>query len=126
SLRQLAAFIETAHDAGSGRPTFSAVHGRDPAEVRARDLTLDKFIDARTLADARALAPAGGAVTTVLLTGANGFLGRFLCLEWLRRMAKVGGRLVCIARGHSAAAARQRIAGVFDSGDAALAADFES
>ena len=29
-------------------------------------------------------------IRTVLVTGANGYLGRFLCLEWLERMARLG------------------------------------
>jgi len=64
-------------------------------------------------------------IRTVLVTGANGYLGRFLCLEWLERVARVNGRVICIARGRSAAAARQRIAGAFDSGDAELQHHFE-
>ncbi|MFL6698045.1 MAG: thioester reductase domain-containing protein, partial [Vitreoscilla sp.] len=126
SLQRLADHIQAARCGGSNRPSFAAVHGRDPSCVRASDLTLDKFIDARTLAGARALAPASADVRTVLLTGANGFLGRFLCLEWLERLARVGGRLVCIARGHDSASARQRIASVLDSGDDALKRRFET
>ena len=30
---------------------------------------------------------------TVLLTGANGFLGRFMCLEWLERLATADGKV---------------------------------
>jgi fatty acid CoA ligase FadD9 len=111
---------------GSERASFVSVHGRDAIEVRAADLTLDKFIDAATLARAAALPPISDtAPTTVLLTGANGFLGRFLCLEWLQRMADVGGKVVCIARGKDDADARRRIAAVFDSGDPVLNAKFE-
>ncbi|MBW8777846.1 MAG: thioester reductase domain-containing protein, partial [Burkholderiales bacterium] len=126
SLQRLADHIEAARGGASSRAGWAAVHGRDPAAVRAGDLTLDKFIDARTLAGARALPPASADVRTVLLTGANGFLGRFLCLEWLEKLARVGGRLVCIARGHDAASARQRIASVLDSGDEALVRRFEA
>ena len=50
---------------------------------------------------------------------ANGYLGRFLALDWLERLAPDGGRLICIARGSSAAGARQRIEAAFD-GDAEL------
>jgi len=98
-------------------------------EVRASDLRLEKFIDAETLAAGDRAAPPVQKpedVRTVLVTGANGFLGRFLCLEWLERMAKVGGRVVCIARGTDATGARQRIAAAFDSGDAELKRHFET
>ena len=126
SLQRLADYIQAARSSGSSQASFAAVHGRDPSVIRAADLTLDKFIDAHTLADAPSLPRPTVDVRTVLLTGANGFLGRFLCLEWLERLARVGGRLVCIARGHDAASARQRIAGVFESGDAELVRRFEA
>ena len=53
-------------------------------EVHAGDLTLDKFIDAATLTAAPTLPGPSAEVRTVLLTGATGFLGRYLVLEWLR------------------------------------------
>ena len=59
--------------------------------MHARDLTLDKFIDAKTLAAAPTLPPPSAEVRTVLLTGATGFLGRYLALEWLERMDLVDG-----------------------------------
>jgi fatty acid CoA ligase FadD9 len=64
-------------------------------------------------------------VRGVLVTGANGFLGRFLCLEWLERMAKVGGKVVCIVRGRDDAEARARVAEVFDRGDPELKRHFD-
>jgi len=126
SLQGLADYIQARRGGGSNRPGFVSVHGRSPSVICAGDLTLAKFIDARTLAEAPSLPRPGGPVRTVLLTGANGFLGRFLCLEWLERLAGAGGKLVCIARGHDAASARQRIAGVLDSGDAGLVRHFEA
>ena len=38
---------------------------------------------------------------TVLLTGATGFLGRYLALEWLERMDLVDGTLICLVRADS-------------------------
>ncbi|NIJ17875.1 carboxylic acid reductase [Sphingobium vermicomposti] len=124
SLQDLERYIERARSGASTAPTFASVHGRDANEIRASDLTLDRFIPQSVLdAGSKALPPATE-VRTVLLTGANGYLGRFLCLEWLERMAAVGGRVVCIARGQDAASARRRIAEVFSS-DAALKVRFE-
>ncbi|WP_083184799.1 carboxylic acid reductase [Mycobacterium malmoense] len=123
-LRQLADFVDSERKSGSRRPTFATVHGRDATEVRAADLTLDKFIDATTLAAAPALPRATGTPRTVLLTGANGYLGRFLCLEWLERLAETGGRLVCVVRGAQAAAATERLEQVYRSGDPRLAERF--
>jgi fatty acid CoA ligase FadD9 len=96
------------------------VHGRDATEVHARDLTLDRFIDEDTLATAASLPGPRPEVRTVLLTGATGFLGRYLALEWLERMNFVGGKVICLVRGKSDAAARERLDSTFDSGDAEL------
>ena len=106
--------------AGSKRPTFASVHGRGATEVHASDLTLDKFLDAQTLAAAPSLPEPSQEVRTVLLTGATGFLGRYLALEWLERMNLVGGKVICLVRAKDDAAARQRLDETFDSGDAEL------
>ena len=119
-LQVLADYIEAERTSGTKRPTFAAVHGRDATEVHARDLTLDKFLDAQTLAAAPALPRPSAEVRTVLLTGATGFLGRYLALEWLERMDLVGGKLICLVRAKDAAAARERLDKTFDSGDPEL------
>ncbi len=126
SLQQVARFIERARDTSFQHATFASVHGKGATDIHASDLTLEKFIDAKTLDAGRKAAPPSAEIRTVLVTGANGYLGRFLCLEWLERMAKVGGRVVCIARGQDAGAARQRVAEVFDSGDAELKRHFDA
>ncbi len=117
NLRELADFVDSERNSGSGRPTFSSVHGSGATEVRAADLTLDKFIDAKTLAVAPTLPRVTGEPSTILLTGANGWLGRFLTLEWLERLATTGGTLITVVRGRDAAEARARLEKVFDSGD---------
>ena len=58
---------------------------------------------------ARPLAP----VRTVLLTGASGFLGHLLCLAWMERMARVGGRVLALVRAVDAAAAAARLREAF-------------
>lgn len=108
-LQRLADYIEAERNSSSKRPTVVTVHGRNLSAVHADELTLDKFIDATTLTDAPALPQPSGAVKTVLMTGASGFLGRFLCLDWLERLAKTNGTLICIGRGSDASAARERI-----------------
>jgi fatty acid CoA ligase FadD9 len=119
-LATLAAYIEAERQPGSKRPTFASVHGRDATEAHARDLTLDKFIDAPTLAAAPSLPRAGSEIRTVLLTGATGFLGRYLALEWLERMDLVDGKVICLVRAKDDAAARDRLDKTFDSGDPEL------
>nr|WP_280269100.1 carboxylic acid reductase [Nocardia wallacei] len=118
-LRRLAEYIESERRSGRQRPTAASVHGGG-GEIRAADLTLDKFIDTATLAAAADLPRTPHPVRTVLLTGANGYLGRFLCLEWLQRLHDSGGTLVCVVRGADAAAARERLDEAFDSGDPEL------
>lgn len=122
-LQSIAGYIE-AERAGSKRPTFASVHGRDTTEVHAADLTLDKFIDAATLSAAPGLPGPAGEVDTVLLTGATGFLGRYLALEWLERLALVGGKLVALVRAKSDEEARARLDKTFDSGDSTLLAHY--
>ena len=105
-LQGIADYIDTQRQPGVNRPTFASVHGRDATQVHAGDLKVDKFIDATTLAAAPTLPRSGAQVRTVLLTGATGFLGRFLALEWLERLAPVGGKLVCLVRAKDDAAAQ--------------------
>ena len=125
-LAGVAAYIEGERAPGSKRPTFSSVHGRGATEARAADLTLDKFIDAETLAAAASLPSPVSEVRTVLLTGATGFLGRYLALEWLERMDLVDGKVICLVRGKSDADARARLDATFDSGDPKLLAHYRS
>jgi fatty acid CoA ligase FadD9 len=116
-LRQIADYIETERRSGSTRPTFAKIHGKGETTVYASDLTLDRFIDAKTLVAAKTLPRATGEPHTVLLTGANGYLGRFVTLEWLERLSRTGGKLIAIVRGNDADVARTRLEKVFDSGD---------
>ncbi|MFD6198493.1 amino acid adenylation domain-containing protein [Mycobacteriaceae bacterium NPDC060252] len=106
-------------------PSFASVHGRAATQVRASDLTLEKFIDAETLAATPTRSRASGDARTVLLTGATGFLGRHLVLHWLTEMERVGGALICLVRDSSDGDARRRLERTFDSGDAELVARFE-
>jgi fatty acid CoA ligase FadD9 len=122
-VQALADYIE-AERAGSKRPSFASVHGRDATEVHSCDLTLDKFIDAATLAAAPGLASLNAEVRTVLLTGATGFLGRHLAMEWLERLAPVDGKLITLVRATDDAAARGRLNKTFDRGDPKLLARY--
>jgi fatty acid CoA ligase FadD9 len=122
-LAALAAYIEAERQPGTKRPTFASVHDRSNGpitEVHAGELTLDKFIDAKSLAAAPSLPGPSAEVRTVLLTGATGFLGRYLALDWLERMDMVDGKVICLVRGKDDAAARQRLDKTFDSGDPEL------
>lgn len=125
NLRTLATYIETERAGGVARPTFASVHGADATEIRAAELTLDKFIDNDTLAATPSLPRTAGEPDTVLITGANGWLGRFLTLEWLQRQTKSGGSVIAIVRGRDAADARARLRQSFDGGDPKLLQQFD-
>jgi fatty acid CoA ligase FadD9 len=108
--------------AASDAPTIDArtFHGDAPTHVRASQLAL-----AHVLGD-HALAPAAAATSAprvVLVTGASGFLGRFVVLELLAR--EPGLRAIAIVRARDDAGARARIAEPFMR-DARLAARFAS
>lgn len=124
-LRQLADHIEAKRAAGPRQVTYESVHGDESPEVHAKDLTLEKFIDARTVAEAWSLPRLAEVPRTVLLTGASGYLGRFLCLTWLERLSGTGGKLVCVVRGNNAAAARERLGEALSQGDEELARKFQ-
>lgn len=123
-LRSIAEHIETQRAGGTGRPTFASVHGAGATQVRAADLTLDRFIDAATLAAAPSLPGPAGEIRTVLLTGATGFLGRYLALDWLERMDLVDGKVIALVRAKNDAEARARLDKTFDTGDPTLAAHY--
>ncbi|MDV3124946.1 carboxylic acid reductase [Mycobacterium sp. 21AC1] len=125
-LAGIAAYIESERQSDSKRPTFASVHGRDATEVHAGDLTLDKFVDAKTLAAAPSLPHAASEVRTVLLTGATGFLGRYLALEWLERMDLVDGKVICLVRAKSDEEARARLDATFDSADPKLLSHYQT
>ena len=122
-LQAIADYIEGERQ-GTKRPTFAAVHGfsnkESAVEVHAADLTLDKFIDQATLAAAPNLPQPSREVRTVLLTGATGFLGRYLALDWLERMDFVDGKVIALVRAKSDEDARARLDKTFDSGDPKL------
>ncbi|MDA3804915.1 thioester reductase domain-containing protein [Clavibacter sp. CT19] len=112
-LAAVAAFVE--RSASDDRPTVTRVHGAGASTLRASDLRLDRMLGGIPIPVPRASATTPGS-RTVLLTGANGYLGRFLAIDWLERLAPTGGTLVCIVRGADDADARRRL-------DTAFAAD---
>ncbi|EUA32310.1 thioester reductase domain protein [Mycobacterium intracellulare] len=125
SIRALSQRIASGADTeNAAGPGFAAVHGADATEVYARDLTLDKFIDATTLATVPSLRAPSSEVRTVLLTGATGFLGRYLVLEWLEQLEQVEGKLICLVRARSDEDAWRRLEKTFDSGDPELLRHF--
>ncbi|RIU05460.1 amino acid adenylation domain-containing protein [Mycobacteroides abscessus] len=126
SVRSLSGYLDGAAGAPANGPTYASVHGPGATEVRASDLTLDKFIDEATLQKAPTLPRAEATARTVLLTGATGFLGRYLVLQWLRELEQVDGTLICLVRAKSDEEARRRLDKTFDSGDPELIRVYEA
>ena len=60
----------------------------------------------------------------MLLTGATGFLGRYLALEWLERMDLVDGKVICLVRAKDDADGPRPAGRDFDSGDPKLLAHY--
>jgi fatty acid CoA ligase FadD9 len=129
TIQKIAEIIErtSAPDGADGAvvPTFAKVHGDGAEEVRASDLVLAKFFPAEVL-DKFVTTPPSGATRTVLVTGANGHLGRFLLLDWLERMAECGGKVISIIRAANAAEGRRRLDEVFGKADPELEQHFRS
>ena len=72
-----------------GAVTFEAIHGQDTSVIKAADLDLARFM--ALPGPHNAPAPASelpAEPRAVLLTGANGFLGRFLLLDLLQRVSQ--------------------------------------
>jgi fatty acid CoA ligase FadD9 len=124
TIARLSRQIEAELSGERGMATFAEVHGEDATEVRADDLVLDAFLDSATLESARDLAPSTNPARTVLITGATGFLGRFLVLDWMEALAPVGGKVICLVRAIDAAQARQRLTSIFGNLDADLTERF--
>ncbi|WP_446222465.1 carboxylic acid reductase [Nocardia sp. IBHARD005] len=121
-LARIADYVRREREPGTRRTDSDAVHGVGATEIRAADLTLEKFVDVTAVARE----PATAQARTVLITGANGYLGRFLLLTWLERLALRGGTVICVVRGGDAVTARERLDAAFDTGDSELATHFRA
>jgi fatty acid CoA ligase FadD9 len=127
SIRSLARYVED-RLAGKAPPrqvTFEEIHGAGADTVRAADLRIARFLSPDELeAAARAPAPDVQPSRVVLLTGANGFLGRFLLLELLEQVPREGGKVLALVRAPNAAAALERLTRSYGSVDPTLTKRF--
>lgn len=126
SAARLAQFVEQALAGGGDVPTFASVHGADATAIRASDLTLSAFLDEEMLEAASDASPPATETRTVLLTGATGFLGRFLCLEWMEALSAKGGKVIAIVRAPDDATARARLDEVIGTLDPALTRHYQA
>jgi thioester reductase-like protein len=91
----------------------------------AADIHLDEILsDLAATAPARPAAGFPKRPEVVLLTGANGFLGRFLVTELLSRFPASNGRLYCLVRASNDASAFERLRMAYGS-DPSLRGHFD-
>jgi fatty acid CoA ligase FadD9 len=128
SVQAVVEYVENAlSDKGRRNVTFAEVHGVGAKSIRAEDVKIEKFLGPDEIEAARAAKPASelpGQAEVALLTGANGFLGRFLTLELLERLSGERKKLYALVRAPNDAAASERLASAYRS-DPALTKQFE-
>ena len=74
---------------------------------------VERFAPAEIVRGARDL-PISESARTVLLTGANGYLGRFILLELLKRARSINGTVVCVVRAADYDGALRRVRAPFE------------
>ena len=124
NIKQWASDIEALLNNSSDVVSFSDVHGADSEILKLSDLSLEKFIPESILDQASELPAPGPNTNTVLITGANGFLGRHTCLQWMQRLQSTGGKVICIVRAADDEKARERLQAMYAEGDGELEKDF--
>jgi fatty acid CoA ligase FadD9 len=109
--------ISSAIEAHASRrvSVFERIHGANPELIEARALRLERFFR-KQIARRGGDAHLDSGSKSVLLTGATGFLGRFLCFELLRRAWTAKGKVYCVVRAKSDADALRRLTQVFGPG----------
>ena len=117
--------IEAMLSAEGSRATFASVHGKGATQIHGKDLTIDKFLSEDILTQAKDLPFTHDEAKTVLVTGANGFLGRFVALQWMEKVAPLGGKVICIVRGKDDNTARDRLNQVYMGLDPTLETHYQ-
>ncbi|MEM6321278.1 MAG: thioester reductase domain-containing protein [Bacteroidota bacterium] len=126
NLKAWAETIEAEQQSSSNnRPTFSNIHGKSISTVSAEDLELSRFIGEATIQKAAQIADVVEQPNTVLLSGANGFLGHILTLQWLEEVAPRNGKVICLVRAEDDQAARLRLDQMFKGTDAQMEAQYQ-
>ena len=113
SIQKWAKEIESLLAGDSQRPGFADIHGENAATIRAADFEPVRFLGQDFMDQARAAPLVSGEEKVVVLTGANGFLGRHVCFQWLERLAANNGKVICIVRAAHNDAALARLTEVF-------------
>ena len=128
SVRAVVDYVENALS-GRGRRnvTFEDVHGVGAKSIRMEDVRVEKFLgpaEIEAAHGARSASELPARAEVALLTGANGFLGRFLTLELLERLSGERKKLYALVRAPNDAAALERLSSAYRT-DPALVKRFE-
>ncbi|WP_219043577.1 thioester reductase domain-containing protein [Zhongshania aquimaris] len=126
NLAKWSAYIQKSLLGKSERPNFASIHGKGATRITREDLDLTHFIAPAILNSSRELSAPPGQESTVLLTGANGFLGRFVCLAWLEKLALTGGKLVCLIRAADNTSAKARLDSAYSGQDPQLESRYQT
>lgn len=126
SISQWAHFIDAALSGESdGRASFASIHGAEATHLSASDLALSHFMSGEVLGGAKTGRVIGNETPqTTLITGANGFLGRFVCLDVLKSAAETGGKVICLIRAKDDAAARARLVKIYEEAGGEFKSEF--
>ena len=119
-IRKWTREIDAALSGTGTQASFESVHGEGATDLHGADLVISNFLDEETLQKAQSADPVVDDERVVLVTGANGFLGRHVCLQWMEHLAPLGGKVICIVRARSDEAARERVDAGFMGVDAEL------
>ena len=125
NLHKWTNYIQQVLSAEIDRPNFVSIHGKDANIINSADLHISKFFNAEILDVSNNLPETALQTRTVLLTGANGFLGRFVCLEWLEKLAAIDGKLICLIRAVDNTSARVRLDSIYAGLDPILESRFK-
>lgn len=104
--------------------SFNEIHGKGSKVVQQSDLSLDRFLSTDFFKHANSIDGTSNLTQTVLLTGANGYLGHRLAFEWLQEVASVGGKLICLVRAENDQKAFDKLADQFKGKDPVFEEEF--
>lgn len=121
TLLDIANYIKSNQFLINSHPTFTTIHGIKKKKIYASQLDLDKFINPNILQQIKNSSLPISVFRNVFLTGANGYLGKFLCLALLEELNKTDGKLICVIREKNNNHARQRLFNTFSPHNSQLA-----
>lgn len=109
---------------GNSGVSFNEIHGKGAKQVKCSDLNLEHFLPADLLKNAEDINSTSDLTETVLLTGANGYLGHRVAFEWMQELASVGGHLICLVRAENDQMAFDKLADQFKGKDPVFEEEF--